>query len=213
VRLRVPRLDHPGALNGRAHDGVQHVDRGGARAGLVAPDDTTYEYLAGRPFAPAGAEWEAALSRWRGLPTDEGAAYDRSIVLDGAALEPMITFGTSPEWNSDHRAGARARSGGRPHRARIAPQGAGLHGHRAGKPLLGRSVDVVFIGSCTNGRLSDLRAAAGLLRGRKVNPKVRVLIVPGSKDVKRQAEAEGLAEVFRAAGAEWRRRVARCASP
>ncbi|HLH19519.1 MAG TPA: 3-isopropylmalate dehydratase large subunit [Bryobacteraceae bacterium] len=171
---------------------------GGARAGLIPPDDTTFQYLAGRPHAPKGAAWDAALARWRRLPTDEGAVYDRSVTIDAAALEPMITYGTNPGMGVPITAPVPppADAG-----AAKALQYMGLEG---GKPLLGHPIDVVFIGSCTNSRISDLRTAAGLLKGRKVNPKVRVLVVPGSQEVKRQAVAEGLHEIFQAAGCEWR---------
>jgi 3-isopropylmalate/(R)-2-methylmalate dehydratase large subunit len=178
---------------------------GGARAGLVAPDDTTFQYLAGRPHAPKGAGWDAAVARWKQLPTDEGAVYDRSVTIDADALEPMITYGTNPGMglpitaplpDPSQVADPMAREG-----ITKALKYMGLEG---GKPLLGHPIDVVFIGSCTNSRISDLRTAAGLLKGRKVNPKVRVLVVPGSQEVKRQAIAEGLPEIFRAAGCEWR---------
>jgi 3-isopropylmalate/(R)-2-methylmalate dehydratase large subunit len=178
---------------------------GGARAGMVAPDDTTYEYIAGRPHAPQGAEWDGAVAAWRELPTDEGAAYDKSVSLDASTLEPMITYGTNPGM-------------GMPITGRVPdPDSVASNGQRQalmqsleymnlqpGQPLLGHPVDVVFLGSCTNSRISDLRQAAALLRGRKIAPGVRVLVVPGSNQVKRQAEAEGLDKVFRAAGAEWR---------
>jgi 3-isopropylmalate/(R)-2-methylmalate dehydratase large subunit len=178
---------------------------GGARAGMVAPDETTFEYVAGRPYAPAGAAWEAALADWRDLPSDEGAAYDRSVTLDAGSLEPMITYGTNPGMGLPITASVPDpdRSADRATRQALAKALAYMD-LRPGEPLLGRPVDVVFIGSCTNSRISDLRQAATLLRGRRVDPRVRVLVVPGSQDVKRQAEAEGLAEVFRAAGAEWR---------
>jgi 3-isopropylmalate/(R)-2-methylmalate dehydratase large subunit len=178
---------------------------GGARAGMVAPDETTFEYVAGRPYAPAGAAWEAALADWRDLPSDEGAAYDRSVTLDAGELEPMITYGTNPGMGLPITASVPDpdRSADRATRQALAKALAYMD-LRPGEPLLGRPVDVVFIGSCTNSRISDLRQAATLLRGRRVDPRVRVLVVPGSQDVKRQAEAEGLAEVFRAAGAEWR---------
>ena len=178
---------------------------GGARAGLVAPDDVTFQYLAGRPAAPQGAAWDRALARWRALPSDPGAPFDRSISLDAAALEPMITFGTNP--------GMGMRVGGRipdPAALSDASQRAALEkalgymGFRAGQPIAGHPVQVVFIGSCTNGRISDLRAAATVLRGRKVAAGLRVLVVPGSQMVKKQAEAEGLDRVFVEAGAEWR---------
>jgi 3-isopropylmalate/(R)-2-methylmalate dehydratase large subunit len=178
---------------------------GGARAGMVAPDDTTFSYVAGRPFAPKGAGWDRALADWRRLPSDEGALYDRSVTLDAGRLEPMITYGTNPGMGMPI-------SGRIPDPAR-APDAASRQalgkaltymGLRPGEPLVGQPVDVVFIGSCTNSRISDLRQAAAMLKGGKAAEGVRVLVVPGSQDVKRQAEVEGLAEVFRAAGAEWR---------
>jgi len=178
---------------------------GGARAGMIAPDDVTFEYLAGREFAPKGAAWEAALKRWRQLPSDPGATYDKTVTLDASALEPMITYGTTPAM----AIGVRGRVPD-PATLQDAAQRAMLEkalaymGLKPGQPLLGQKVDVVFIGSCTNGRLTDLRQAAAVMKGRKVAPGVRVLVVPGSQVVKRQAEAEGLAEIFRAAGAEWR---------
>jgi 3-isopropylmalate/(R)-2-methylmalate dehydratase large subunit len=178
---------------------------GGARAGMIAPDDTTYQYVAGRRFAPRGADWDAAVTRWRRLPTDDGAAYDRELALDAGALEPMITFGTNPGMGIPI-------SGAVPDPAGIADpleretlaKALRYMDLPAGKPLLGHAVNVVFIGSCTNSRISDLRAAAALLKGRKVNPKVRVMVVPGSQQVKAQAQAEGLDKIFRDAGAEFR---------
>jgi 3-isopropylmalate/(R)-2-methylmalate dehydratase large subunit len=178
---------------------------GGARAGMIAPDDITFDYLHGRPFVPQGADWEAALARWQSLPTDEGASYDRTVSLDVASLEPMITFGTNPGMGMKVTAPV-PDPGLLPDPA----QRAALEKALAymdicpGQPLLGQKVDVVFIGSCTNGRLSDLRQAAKLMDGRKVAPGVRLMVVPGSQQVKRQAEAEGLHEVFRQAGGEWR---------
>jgi 3-isopropylmalate/(R)-2-methylmalate dehydratase large subunit len=178
---------------------------GGARAGMIAPDDTTFEYLCGRPFAPAGKAWEAAVARWKQLPTDDGAKYDLEIAIDGAALEPMITYGTNPGMgmpitapipDPDTLADVSQRQAVR--------KALGYMGLQPGQPLLGHPVDVVFIGSCTNSRLSDLRQAARLMRGRKVKAGVRVLVVPGSQAIKRQAEAEGLQHIFQAAGAEWR---------
>jgi 3-isopropylmalate/(R)-2-methylmalate dehydratase large subunit len=178
---------------------------GGARAGMIAPDDVTFQYLAGREFAPKGASWDRAVARWRALPTDAGAPFDRTVTLDAAALEPMITFGTNP--------GMGVGIGGRvPDPAAVpdAAQRAALEkalaymGLAPGQPMLGQKVDVVFIGSCTNGRISDLRAAARVMRGRKVAAGMRVLVVPGSHEVKQQAEAEGLDRIFSEAGAEWR---------
>jgi 3-isopropylmalate/(R)-2-methylmalate dehydratase large subunit len=171
----------------------------GARAGMVAPDDTTFEYLHGRPFSPAGADWDSAVSRWRSLPSDDGAAFDRIERFDASSLEPMITYGTSPGMGV-------AVSGVVPDPAGDASVAKALlyMGLRPGQPLLGQPIDVVFIGSCTNSRLSDLRDAARVFAGRRVAPNVRALVVPGSQQVKRQAEAEGLDRVFREAGAEWR---------
>ena len=177
----------------------------GARAGLVAPDDTTIGYLAGRPGAPVDGAWDTAVAGWRGLATDEGARFDRQVSFDCGALAPMITFGTNPGMGAavdapvpdpDSLADPLARQALR--RALDYMQ------VEPGKPLLGTPVDVVFIGSCTNGRLSDLRDAAAVFRGRRVAPGVRALIVPGSQQVKRDAEAEGLDRVFREAGAAWR---------
>ncbi len=177
----------------------------GARAGLIAPDDVTYQYLYGRPHAPKGADWDEALARWRQLPSDEGAVYDKQVSLDGSALEPMITFGTSPGQGIPVTAPVPDPSGVSDPIARGSLEKALAYmALESGKPLLGKPVDVVFIGSCTNGRLTDLREAARVLRGRKVNPRTRTLIVPGSQQVKRLAEAEGLDRVFLEAGAEWR---------
>lgn len=178
---------------------------GGARAGLIAPDEITFEYLAGRPHAPKASAWDAAVASWRQLPTDEGAGYDRSITLDASTLQPMITFGTNPGMGvaitdpvprpesirdlSQRRAVAKALD---------------YMSLEPGKPLIGHPIDVVFIGSCTNSRISDLRLAANLLTGRRIKDGVRVLVVPGSQQIKRQAEAEGLDRIFKSAGAEWR---------
>jgi len=178
---------------------------GGARAGLVAPDDTTYQYVKGRPFAPKGADWEAAVARWRTLPSDEGAVYDREITIDADTLEPRITFGTNPGMgisiNGDVPDPA---SVGDPLERETLIKALRYMDLPAGKPLVGHPVNVVFIGSCTNSRISDLRAAAGLLKGRKVSPNVRVMVVPGSQQVKAQAQAEGLDRIFREAGADFR---------
>ncbi|MBC8165802.1 MAG: 3-isopropylmalate dehydratase large subunit [Bryobacteraceae bacterium] len=178
---------------------------GGARAGLVAPDDTTFEYLHGRPLVPKDAGWDAAVARWRQLPTDSGAAYDNTIDIDAASLEPMITFGTNPGMGIPI-------SGCVPDPANISDpmereslaKALRYMDLAAGEPIAGHPVNVVFIGSCTNSRMSDLRAAASVLRDRKVSSTVRVMVVPGSMEIKRQAEAEGLDRVFRDAGAEWR---------
>ncbi len=178
---------------------------GGARAGMVAPDDNTFEYLAGRESVPKGMAWEKALEAWRELPTDPGASYDRSITLNADDLPPMITFGTNPGMGVPitERIPDPARAGDAEVRQSL-EKALAYMGLQPGQALLGQPVDVVFIGSCTNGRISDLRLAAEILRGRKVAENVRMLVVPGSQEVKRQAEAEGLQHVFRAAGAEWR---------
>ena len=178
---------------------------GGARAGLSAPDETTFDYLAGRPHAPQGRAWDAALDAWRRLPTDEGAAFDRTIEIDASALEPMVTYGTNPGMSIPitSRVPDPAEQGDAAQR-RALERALEYMDLRPGQPILGQKVDVVFVGSCTNGRISDLRLAAAALRGRRVADGVRMLVVPGSDEVKREAEGEGLAEVFRAAGAEWR---------
>ena len=178
---------------------------GGARAGMVAPDDTTFEYLIGREFTPKGEAWDRALAKWKQLPTDEGASFDHQISIDAAAIEPMITFGTNPGMGMAITGALPDPSTmGNPRERESMEKALRYMGLEGGKPLLGHPVNVVFIGSCTNSRISDLRSAASILRGRKVNPSTRVLVVPGSQEVKRQAEAEGLPEVFRAAGCEWR---------
>jgi 3-isopropylmalate/(R)-2-methylmalate dehydratase large subunit len=177
----------------------------GARAGLVAPDDKTFAYLEGRKFAPKLADWAAALDYWRSLPTDEGAAFDKEVVLDAAALEPFVSWGTNPAQvielsgsvpSPDQFLDASARD--------AAARALTYMGLEAGTPLKDIAVDTVFIGSCTNSRIEDLRAAAQVAEGRSVKTGLRAMVVPGSFAVKRQAEAEGLHEVFRAAGFDWR---------
>jgi len=178
---------------------------GGARAGMIAPDDTTFEYLYGRPYAPQGAAWDAAVAEWRRLATDDGAAYDASLTIDAGSLEPMITYGTNPGMGIPV-------TGRVPDPMTVADlsqrqsleKALAYMDLRPGQPLLGQKIDVVFIGSCTNSRISDLRTAARIIRGRHVAPGVRMLVVPGSQQIKRQAEAEGLDRIFREAGAEWR---------
>ncbi len=177
----------------------------GARAGMIAPDEVTYEYVKGRPFAPKDDAWDAAVARWKLLPSDAGATYDRSLTIDVSALEPMITFGTNPGMGIPI-------SGTVPDPALISDplerdtliKALGYMDLPAGKPLLGHKVNVVFVGSCTNSRISDLRAAAGVMKGRKVADGVRMLVVPGSQIIKEQAQAEGLDKIFRDAGADWR---------
>jgi 3-isopropylmalate/(R)-2-methylmalate dehydratase large subunit len=177
----------------------------GARAGMIAPDETTFAWLKGRKFVPQGDAWTAAVARWRTLKTDDGAKFDATVTLDAATLAPMITYGTNPGMGipvtGNVPAPDAAGNGGDAAAITKALEYMGL---TAGKPIAGQKVDVVFIGSCTNSRMGDLRAAASVMRGRKVAPNVRVLVVPGSKAIKRQAEAEGLDVVFKDAGAEWR---------
>src|SRR5450755_4645822 len=177
----------------------------GARAGLVAPDEVTFAYLEGKPHAPKGAEWEAALEYWRSLPTDADATFDHEVTLEATQLTPYVTWGTNPGQAAPLTSSV-------PDPAAIADPGERAAVERAlrymdltpGTPLAGIAVDTVFVGSCTNGRIEDLRAAAGVLRGRKIRDGIRMLVVPGSMAVRAQAEQEGLDEVFTAAGAEWR---------
>ncbi len=178
---------------------------GGARAGLVAPDDTTFEYIAGRPHAPHGPAWDAALGGWSELPSDAGASYDRTITIDASSLEPMVTYGTNPGMGLPISASLPApEDQSDPSARRALERALEYMDLKAGQALLGQKIDVVFIGSCTNGRISDLRLAASVLKGRRVAEGVRVMVVPGSQEVKKEAENEGLAEIFKAAGAEWR---------
>jgi 3-isopropylmalate/(R)-2-methylmalate dehydratase large subunit len=171
----------------------------GARAGMIAPDETTYAYLAGRPRAPQGADWERALGEWRALPSDPGAHFDREFTIDAGTLEPMITWGTNPGMVVPVT-GSIPQAGADPALLRALS----YMGFEAGQAIRDKPVNVVFIGSCTNARLSDLRSAARLLRGRRIARGLTMLVVPGSQLVKRQAEAEGLDRVFIEAGAEWR---------
>jgi 3-isopropylmalate/(R)-2-methylmalate dehydratase large subunit len=171
----------------------------GARAGMIAPDETTFAWLRATPRAPRGAAWEAALARWRALPSDDGAVFDRTVQIDAAALEPMVTYGTNPGMVVPVSGRVPDRRGDPVFEAALRYMGLS-----PGEPIHDVPVNVVFVGSCTNGRLSDLRRAAALLKGRRVAPGVQMLVVPGSQAVKRAAEAEGLDRIFRAAGADWR---------
>jgi 3-isopropylmalate/(R)-2-methylmalate dehydratase large subunit len=171
----------------------------GARAGMIAPDGTTYEYLRGRPRAPSGRDWDLAVARWAELESDAGAVFDCSVAIDAGAIEPMITYGTNPGMVVPITASIPDSAGDA-----VADKALGYMGFRGGDAMLGKPVNTVFIGSCTNGRLEDLRAAATVLKGRKVAAGVHLLIVPGSQQVKRDAEAAGLAEIFKTAGADWR---------
>jgi 3-isopropylmalate/(R)-2-methylmalate dehydratase large subunit len=177
----------------------------GARAGMIAPDETTFAYLEGRPAAPAGAEWERALERWRTLPTDEGAVYDAVLELDVADLKPQVTWGTNPGMvvPVDGRVPSPDDYEDADDRAAV-ERALEYMALRPGTAIADIAVDRVFIGSCTNARIEDLRAAAAIVEGKRVSPHVRALVVPGSAPVKRQAEQEGLDRVFREAGFEWR---------
>jgi len=178
---------------------------GGARAGMIAPDEVTFEYLKGREFAPQGADWDKAVAYWKTLPSDKGAVYDKSITLDASELEPMITYGTNPGMGMriTDRVPA-TESFTEPSQKAAFEKALTYMGLQPGQSLLGKKVDVVFIGSCTNSRISDLRLAAAVLKGRKVSESTRVMVVPGSQDIKKQAELEGLDKIFKEAGAEWR---------
>jgi 3-isopropylmalate/(R)-2-methylmalate dehydratase large subunit len=171
----------------------------GARAGMIAPDATTYQYLQGRPFAPQGAAWDEAVADWNTLSSDAGAVFDQSVAFDASTLEPMITFGTNPGMVTTISGNVPERPGDA-----VFAKSLAYMGLTAGERLAEKPVQVVFIGSCTNARLSDLEAAAAILRGRKVAKGVRALIVPGSQQIKLEAEQRGLAKVFTDAGAEWR---------
>jgi 3-isopropylmalate/(R)-2-methylmalate dehydratase large subunit len=177
----------------------------GARAGMIAPDDTTFAYLEGRPHAPSGKDWEAALEYWRSLPTDEGATFDTEVVLDAAAVSPFVTWGTNPGQGAslDSRVPDPASFADEAQR-NAAERALQYMALKPGTALRDVPIDVVFLGSCTNGRLEDLRAAADVINGRHVADGVRMLVVPGSAEVREAAEAEGLDEVFIKAGAEWR---------
>ena len=177
----------------------------GARAGMVAPDETTYEYLRGRPYAPTGADWDDAVAAWERLRTDDGAEFDTEIYVDAAALSPFVTWGTNPGQGvplSEAVPDPELMSGDDERHA--AEKALAYMDLRPGTPMRDIAVDAVFVGSCTNGRIEDLRAVAEVLRGRSVADDVRMLIVPGSMRVRAQAEAEGLDKIFIAAGAEWR---------
>ncbi|BCJ34723.1 3-isopropylmalate dehydratase large subunit [Actinocatenispora thailandica] len=177
----------------------------GARAGMVAPDETTFGYLKGRPNAPAGADWDAAVEYWRGLVTDDDATFDTEVTIDASAVEPFVTWGTNPGQGAPLSGTVPAPESFADEAARTAAERAlSYMDLTAGTKLRDIDVDVVFLGSCTNGRLEDLRAAAEVISGRQVADGVRMLVVPGSARVREAAEAEGLHEVFTAAGAEWR---------
>jgi 3-isopropylmalate/(R)-2-methylmalate dehydratase large subunit len=172
---------------------------------MVAPDDTTFEYLEGRPYAPEGAAWEEALDTWRALRTDDGATFDREVVLEAATLRPSVSWGTNPGHTTTIDAAVPdPDSFDDPAERESATRALQYMGLKAGTPIRDITIDTVFIGSCTNSRIEDLRAAAEVVRGRHVKSGVRTLVVPGSFAVKQQAEAEGLDHVFRDAGFDWR---------
>ncbi len=178
---------------------------GGAKAGLVAPDDTTFEYLSGRPHTPTGADWEAALTDWKSLTTDDGAVFDEQVALDGSDIVPHVSWGTNPAQVMPlHGTIPSPDSFADPGRRETAARALEYMGLTAGTAMTDVKVDTVFIGSCTNSRIEDLRAAAAVARGRHVAEGVRTLVVPGSGLIKAQAESEGLDEIFRAAGFDWR---------
>lgn len=177
----------------------------GARAGMIAPDDTTFEYLKGRPHAPDGADWDAAVAAWRELRTDDDAVFDEEVVIDADSLVPFVTWGTNPGQGLPLTASVPDPADIADENERIAAEKALTYmGLAPGTPLRDIHVDTVFLGSCTNGRIEDLRAAAAVIRGHHVADNVRMLVVPGSMRVRAQAESEGLDKVFLAAGAEWR---------
>lgn len=177
----------------------------GARAGMIAPDETTYDFIAGREYAPAGKAWHQAMSYWQQLPSDPGATYDRVVTLDGGQIKPMVTFGTNPGMGMAVTGTIPSPDSLTETNQKLAlEKSLAYMGLQPSQPLLGHPIDVVFVGSCTNGRISDLRLAARLMKGRKVAPGVKMLVVPGSQQVKKQAEAEGLDLIFTEAGAEWR---------
>lgn len=178
----------------------------GARAGLIAPDETTFAYLSAgnRPFVPKGADWENALKYWKSLPSDPGAVYDRELVIDAAEIAPQVTWGTSPGMVIDVTSRVPQPDGVPGYSPRDVEQALKYMGLTPGTPVTEIKVDTVFIGSCTNARIEDLRAAAAVLKGRKVFPGMRALVVPGSQQVKRQAEEEGLDRIFKDSGCDWR---------
>jgi len=171
----------------------------GARAGMIAPDEVTFDYLRAKPRAPQGRDWDSAVARWRTLATDPDARFHASVDIHAERIEPMITYGTNPGMVVPIGAAIPDKKGDE-----VFDKAMHYMGFRGGEAMLGKPVNVVFIGSCTNGRLEDLQAAARILKGRKVAQGVHLLIVPGSQHIKQQAEASGLAEIFKAAGADWR---------
>ena len=175
----------------------------GARAGMIAPDQTTFDFIEGRPYAPKGEDWTRAVAYWKTLPSDADAVFDREIHLDASQLEPMVTYGTNPGQGAGI-SGHIPESLENPAQQRALTSALEYMGLQAGQAIAGLPVDVVFIGSCTNGRLEDLRLAAGIVKGKRISSGVLGIVVPGSKDVRNKAEAEGLDQIFLEAGFEWR---------
>ncbi|MBI4387985.1 MAG: 3-isopropylmalate dehydratase large subunit, partial [Candidatus Omnitrophica bacterium] len=178
----------------------------GARAGMIAPDETTFEYIAkgNRPFTPKGKDFDQALSFWKTLPTDAGAKYDRELTIDASQIAPQVTWGTNPGMVTDVTGHVPAPGEIPGYSKSDVEHALEYMGLKPGTKITDIKIDTVFIGSCTNGRIEDLRIAAKYLKGRKIAPKVQVLIVPGSQQVRKQAEAEGLDQIFKSAGCEWR---------
>jgi 3-isopropylmalate/(R)-2-methylmalate dehydratase large subunit len=178
---------------------------GGGRAGMIGPDETTFAYLQGRPAVPSGAAWEQALDRWRALPTEDGATFEREVKIDGSAIAPMVTWGTTPGMVVDVTGRVPSPDDfAEPSDKETAERALTYMGLEAGTPITDIALERVFIGSCTNSRIEDLRRAASVVDGRHVSGGVRAMVVPGSAQVKVQAEAEGLDRIFEAAGFEWR---------
>lgn len=177
----------------------------GARAGLVAPDETTFEWIKGRPFAPKDEDWNRAVEHWKSLGSDPGATYDRELTIDVDALEPMITWGTNPGQGMPITASIPRLEDFQPNERSSVEKALEYVDLQAGEPILGTPIQWAFLGSCTNARIEDLRIAAEFMKGHKVHPSVTMYVVPGSEQVSAQAEAEGLADIFREAGADWRK--------
>ena len=177
----------------------------GARAGMIAPDETTFAYLKGRPFAPQGEAWEKTVESWKKLPSDPGASFDRTLRIDASKIDPMVTYGTNPGMAIPIQGNIPDPANETDASKRSAMEKALAYMDlKPSTPIVGHPIDVVFIGSCTNGRLTDLRMAASVLEGKHIADNVRMLVVPGSEKIRRQAEAEGLDKIFKDAGAEWR---------
>ena len=201
------------AIRGLSMDGRMTVCNmsieAGARAGMIAPDEKTFDYLRGRPFAPQGADFDAAVERWKALPSEAGAVYDKTVELDGTALQPFVTWGTNPGMVAPISGNVPDPSSfGQANERESAERALTYMGLEPGTPLQDIKIDRVFVGACTNARLEDLRAAAEVVKGRKVHESVYAMVVPGSARIKQEAEEEGLDQIFKDAGLDWR--VAGC---